>query len=808
MSKVYLDSETCGLHSMMVLLQYAEEDGPIHLYDVWKQPIRETLRLIEWLCENTVVGFNLAFDWFHVVKIYTTFRLVDPDWIPEEHINDIALLEPQAQEGPCVKPASALDLLLHSRKGPYQSLMAREDIRIRRVPTALAYALAEELERRVQLDGIYFARSTDKDAPRWKVFDVKNRDGEIDEHFKDVVLKFNPAGGLKFLAEYAMGFKPKYHYRDVEPNHTWFPIELGYAPTALALSSPEVNWEVYETDRDTDEERLAGFAWPGVIRKFIDHWATNQPAREYARDDVVYTRALDKHFGYPEPGDDDSVLACMVPVVRWRGFKIDAPGIKDLLAKAHDVVTRSPVNVNKPSEVRAYLGECMDEMEKVTIEETTKKAKLEAVSKWHLTEDEECSKCLGEDPDCRRCGGTGMLSSTGDITDRCGNHPAAARAREILDVKAAVKEIELYSKLLIAGKFHASFNVVGTLSSRMSGGDGLNAQGIKKTKDVRRMFPLAWDGYELCGGDFDSFEVTLADAVYNDKTLRADLLSGKKIHALFAMALFPGRSYEEVIASDGSAFDMYHKGKTAVFRMIYGGGWEGLADALGISEDAARGAFEDFGQRYKGVEKARGKTFDAFCSMRQSGGVGSAVIWHEPADYVESFLRFRRYFTLENTIAKALFDLARKPPAAWRSTEIKVMRRPGRIQTAGGAVSSALYGAAFGIQAANMRAAANHEIQSPGGVITKAVQRRIWDLQPAGVHQLRVAPMNIHDEIMCVTHPAAVKKVTEQVRATVESFRPQVPLIGMSWFESMANWAEKKAGAEKVKIRCPEMMEF
>ena len=25
--QVYLDTETCGLHSMMVLLQYAEEDG-------------------------------------------------------------------------------------------------------------------------------------------------------------------------------------------------------------------------------------------------------------------------------------------------------------------------------------------------------------------------------------------------------------------------------------------------------------------------------------------------------------------------------------------------------------------------------------------------------------------------------------------------------------------------------------------------------------------------------------------------------------------------------------------------------------
>ena len=107
MSKVYLDTETCGLHSMMVLLQYAEEDGPIRLHEVWRRPIRETLRLIEWLTEHTVVGFNMAFDWFHVAKTYTVFRLADPDWIPQEHINEIALLEPKGQDGPCVKPACA-----------------------------------------------------------------------------------------------------------------------------------------------------------------------------------------------------------------------------------------------------------------------------------------------------------------------------------------------------------------------------------------------------------------------------------------------------------------------------------------------------------------------------------------------------------------------------------------------------------------------------------------------------------------------------------------------------------------------------
>ena len=292
---------------------------------------RKRSRSIEWICQHTVVGFNLAFDWFHISKIYTIFRLCDPDWIPEEHIDEIAMLEPQGQQGPCVKPASALDLMLHSRKGPFQSLMARDDIRIKRVPTALAYALADELEHRIHLDNIYFAKSADAEAPRWQVFDRKDKWGDIDTDFKDVVLRFNPAGGLKFLAEHALGYKPKFHFRDVEPPSSWRPYELGYAPTALAVSSPEKGWAI-ETDEDS--QRVTKYAWPGVIRKHIEHWATRADAREYANDDIVYTRALDKHFGCPEPGDDDSTLACMVPVVRWRGFQIDRPGIEELLCKA------------------------------------------------------------------------------------------------------------------------------------------------------------------------------------------------------------------------------------------------------------------------------------------------------------------------------------------------------------------------------------------------------------------------------------------------------------------------------------------
>lgn len=903
--RAYIDSETCGLHSMMVLFQYAIDDGPIVLYDVWKRPVGETLELFEWIASHTVVGFNLAFDWFHVVKIHTIWSLLPRDWIPEDHIEEIALLEPKGQDGDCLKPVNALDLLLHSRKGPYQSLMARSDIRIRKVPTALAYALAEELEERVAIDGIYFARSHDKDAPRWQVFDCKKKDGSPDEHFKDVVLRFNPAGGLKFLAEHALGYVPKYHYKDVEPDKSWFPKELGFAPTALSVSTPEKDWAVYKTKDGV--RTLVGYAWPKNVRKFIDHWATRDDAREYASDDIKYTRELSQYFAKLSnvdmlpAGDDDSILACMVPIVRWHGFKIDKKGMRILYRKARAVVKSAPVNINKPSEVRAYIGECMNDTEYSFIEASTKKAKLQAVAKWEVDPEDEgetCEKCDGngvhEKGECLRCEGTGGLHRVGEITEHHGNHPAAIRAAEILTVKFAVKEVELYRKLIRAGKFHASFNVIGTLSTRMSGGDGLNAQGIKATKEVRCMFPLAWDAldpaeirtylretvrmeeagleevcgriedreplpaYELCGGDFDSFEVTLADAVYKDPDLRKALTtrvpchkckatgkvkpkckgcskakklkqplpescepceavpleecgecegSGKttkKIHALFAQCIFPGKSYEEIVASAGTANDMYVKGKQAVFAMIYGGDVGTLERNLSVSKAVAQGAFDQWNKWFPQSAKARERTFKAFCSMQQPGGMGSAVIWGDPCAYVESFLGFRRYFTLENTITKALFDLSRKLPKAWKDCKVKVVRRD-RVQFAGGAVSSALYGAAFQIQAANQRAAANHEIQSPGGQITKRVQVRIWALQPAGVHPLYVAPMNVHDELMTVTHPDFVEPVAQVVKESVESYRELVPLIGMTWNKAQANWAEKKGGSVTLRVRSPLM---
>jgi DNA polymerase I-like protein with 3'-5' exonuclease and polymerase domains len=385
-----------------------------------------------------------------------------------------------------------------------------------------------------------------------------------------------------------------------------------------------------------------------------------------------------------------------------------------------------------------------------------------------------------------------------------GRTRASWRAGRILKCKSAGKEVELYTKLLKAGRFHAAFKVIGTLSSRMAGGEGLNAQGIKGSEEVRSAFPLKWPGTILCGGDFDGFEVTIADAVFGDAKLRKALLDGVSIHSLMAQQLYPEKTMAQIKASkglaDGGDVDMYTRGKQAVFATLYGGDASTINTKLNIPKKTAEKAFDGFQNEFPGIRETREKIAEQFQALKQHGEVGTGRITYKaPAEFIETFLGFRRYFNIENIIAKALFDLATNTPPEWRGLSWKVVRRD-REQTPGGAISSALYGAAFQIQAATIRAANNHLIQSPGAMITKQLQADIWAVQPYGVNAWLVAPINVHDEVLVVTDPDYVDEVTRITVKTVESYRDQVPLIGMKWVKSMENWAGKKGGGENLEV--------
>lgn len=754
LKKAYIDCETVGLHGVAVTIQTAFDDGPIAIHHVWNSPIHSTLKLIEELCKCEVIGYNLAFDWFHIQKLYCILSLFpDKTAKPIDNIKEIANLEQQAMDGPCVKPLSALDLMLYFRKTELQITMERDDVRIRRVPAVLAKQLADILTKKLRLDPILFA-GYKKFAPRFRVMPVEMEDGTEHPYLKNVVLKFRPSSGLKALAVHLLGESNVTTFQEVEVDKKLRPKEYGYAPFAKASES---------------------WAWPDVIKFHSDHWLYRLDARKYAEADVDYTRRLHEYTGWIPGGDDDSVLACSVASCRWRGYRIDIDKLKEV-RKTYQAKLKAPMS---PRAVKEWINEVLNPIEQAMCwrKGTSKKALLELKSEWKEI-----------------------------------NPEAARRAEAVLDARKAKKKIEVIDKLIKAKRFHASTKVIGALSGRMSGTDGLNAQGIDKTKEVRSCFPFAFPGELLRGGDMQSFEISIAEAFYGDPELRRLLttcaecdidmevkdgrircpkcngLEAKSFHAIFGAGFFPELGYDGIMASKGlTVGNVYNPVKNGAFASLYGAQAQKLAETIGVTLEQAVDGLARFWSRFAVAGKKVKELELNFTSLVSSG---RGFKYKQPDEYVESLTGYRRYFTLENYIIRELYQLSSNLPESWKNLNLRITRSKKGEQSVSAAITSALFGCAFGIQNAVIRQARNHTIQSTGAVITKRIQRAIWDLQPAGIHEWIVRPVNIHDEIQCPVKPELAETLDRVVREKVEEFRPLIPLIGIDWSE-LQTWADK-----------------
>lgn len=743
----FIDVETCGLVGVIVLIQYAKDDGPITLYSPWDHSVQETLDLIESFTRDDFCGFNIVFDWFHLQKFYCMLTLIK-DKTKKPTIEEMAAIERQAiKVDICIKPPRSCDLMLVARKGKYQMVMNRKPINIKKVPRVLAFELAQELEQRVQVPGIMFASRKDKYAPRWAV-----RPNQQDAEFMDISLKFHPKGDLKTLASFALGAEEVLTFEDVELDD--HPLEVEYAPYWEAVKGAPKQ----RAAKGKKRKKTGVDPWPKIVHRHINHWLYHPTARKYAEKDIVYTRSLWNHLGRPEPGDDDSELAVHVASARWRGFAIDVERMRKL---RDDAILRMGTAPRSAAKARDYIAETMTPDERKLFK-STKKVELETIIREWKADD-------GVTP-----------------------HPAAIRAKEVNDARKAEKERELFDKLIHAGRAHPDFRIIGAKSSRMSGAGGVNFQGINRQKKVRRCFIFADPDSDemLVGGDFDAFEVCILDARYPDTKLHALLQEGKKIHALFAMELWPQFSYDEIMATKGKDPDLYTYGKNTVFSQAY----DGTADTIvrkipGATIEQAEKAAQSWQRKFPEMAAGVSVVRDTHKAMKQPGGIGTQVHWNTPPDTAETMLGFPRYFTLENQIAKALYDLACKTPEHWKKIKQKVVRRD-RVQTAGGATTSALYAGAFAVQAAVTRQALNHVIQGTGSGICKKTQRAVCDLQPSGVGPWQVRTLNCHDEILCVTKQAKAEQVQRVVGETVEGFRPLVPLIAFD-MQPMESWASK-----------------
>ena len=803
MRKVFLDTETCGFHGPIVLLQYAFEAEPVQLYHVWDEPVPKTLALLEDISHNIVVGYNLAFDWFHICQLYTTLLEYQERYAATEGVlveELYAKCESAARDRGCLKPAGALDLMLYSRKVQYQYLMDRKPIVMRRVPAEIAPQLCDILNDLLPFRRIFFARYRDKHHKPWNLYEDK-----AGPKFQTIKCKFAPSTGLKSLVADVFPDKYARDFGSVAPDPAFEPIELGYAPFAEAVQQL-TEWKGKRPKRFYGDWKGA---WPQVIEHHQSHWAVNTAAQEYARNDVEFLRLLYDHFCTtatpPEINDTDSLLACMVGAVRWRGFSVNCEYLRELRAKAIERKERIPT---APRDVLRYLAKNINDMERLMLPSATDKQTLA-----NLVQADEDAWAQIQEIDKRKYSVDERQAALNAVTWAL---TISRKAFEVLEARKAQKEIEMYDKLLVAGRLHASLKVIGTLSSRMAGDNKLNVQGIKRTKYVRKAFPLAWPGMTLSGGDFAGFEVTIADAVYDDPKLRADLTSytdcvycdgsgrsddtaeckacngtGKertKIHAIFGTHIFPGYDYKGIRLTAGKVPDLYTTAKSGLFTWLFAGTERSFEERLGVPAQQAKDGLLSFESSYPLVGKRRRQAMHDYCPV-WSGDDGK-FHWREHKKSVETLLGFRRYFDLEYAVVRTLFELPDRLPTEWRDIPSRVMRG-NRVQTLLGATCSAIYGAVFSLQNYVSRVAINHPIQGTGAQITKELQARIWQFQPIGYNPWQVMPLNVHDEIMVPVAPALSHDLAELVTTVVNEQKQTVPLLEIEWHTNMGTWADK-----------------
>jgi len=779
---ITLDTETCGFHGPIVLLQWAIDDEEVQVLDVWRVPAKQVLETIDFIASQEIIGFNLAFDWFHLCQLYTTLKVYLDRWptLKDHLINPemYAECEPLGRDAGCLKPKNACDVMLSARKTKYQSLMDRKNIYIRDIPDDLVELVCEELNNRLPFKPIYFERSVRRESV-WQIQPSKKRG------FSNLYVKFAPSSRLKALAKDALGLEDPPLLASLAPPMA--PLELGYAPFALAIKSLP-KWKGQGAKFFRGEWKGS---WVDRIEDFIDYWGFFEPARKYAKDDVIYTRELAKSFGL---WDEDSELACMVGAVRWKGFKIDVEQIKILRQRAYDIQHDIPTSFTG---VKQWLSKAMSPEERLGLPESTGKEALKEIMQWDEDAYEQVQKINNSNVPIKE-----RLEALDKVV---WEEEVSKRAFLVYEARHAQKEIELYDKLLIAGRFHASFKIIGTLSSRMAGADKLNAQGIKKAKYVRKAFPLAFEDFQLSGGDFSAFEVAIADAVYDEPKLREALTSetdcpwgpcercnftGKektKIHAVFGTFVFPGKSYADIRKSEGQVPDYYTLSKSGLFTWLFAGTEYAFKKNLGIAEEQARNGLHNFERAFPKIKEERTKAMEEYAAMLQEGGVGSKIELRKHKDHVATLLGFKRFFDLEYAVIETLFAIVENPPSHW-DIEGYVDRR-NRKQTVLGAARSAIAGSAFSLQSKIQRVAINHPIQGTGAQITKLVQRDIWNLQPHGYKPWRVIPMNIHDEIMCPN--TCPDEVADVVSVAIEKYKQVVPLLKMDWQKQMSSWADK-----------------
>lgn len=777
MKKYYTDTESVGYYGPTVLIQYSINRNDIKLHNVFDSPVGDTLDLIEDMLDNVLVGFNWVHDGFHFTRTYNILKEL-PRKAPPSILDYADISEDlTASRSLCLRPRFPIDLMLIARKTKYQAVMNQKPITLRRVPSILAPEIIKELMS-LEIPNIYFSKS--KCGYHWNTIPLCLQTGkqvnaadisetDIDPNFVDLKLIFSPSTALKAIIE-SLGHEVVNYDELVKlPN----PVEYEFWPSFNG--------------------------WQNVIEDHLHAWRTDPHRLKYASKDVEFLFILEDdikpHCGLLELDSDeltdneldiDSVLAFQSGANHWKGFSVNKEQVQIQYDKCEKAVNEvaSLVNFNSPKQVKTWLWDVASDGDKLLLNSTGAQLLEEMVSSYTIE--------LSELNEAER-----TAHQAAELVSRC---------KKILSARRASKELQLYKALLNAGALHVALKMLGAKSYRMSGGSenyiktngALNPQGIKKDPDVRRCFTFTWDNETpelsmfMDAGDFNSFEVSIAEAVFHEPKLTEALRKDAKTHAVFGAAMY-GKTYEEILATSkeniNSENGLYQRAKRGFFAMLYMAEDQTLSESMWITREEARAGLDLFLQDHIEIKNFRDQLKRDFTAVKSNRG---KYEWATHKEYAESFFGFKRYFTLEYTIINKLYQLATNPTESMRSiADGLFLKRRDRQQTAQGAAASALFAAFFSLQNSIIRAAGNHVIQSPGAHMTKTLQFRLVKLQPVGVAPWHIMTFNAHDEIIT----AVVQSVREQAKDIVSDFITEykefVPFLSMDWEQGLPYWGAK-----------------
>lgn len=556
---------------------------------------------------------------------------------------------------------------------------------------------------------------------------IQSVDGRDD--VVNLVLQFNASGNLASLAKEVLN-KEK--------------LDWPIPPEIMPAKDSDLSWKPYGQHGSTP--------WRSLIEQNIEYWRNDPKAREYGKVDVELTyelyRALDCHLG-----DDNSMLACAVGAARWKGFAIDHNRVKVLTDEYQEAVDSCEVSFNSPVQVKEQLHSLLDPAEKLLVSSVDAKT-LKAL-KDHSEAGELCTK--------------------------------------VLAARKADKRLGILNRLNKINALHPDFKIFGTKSSRSSGGseegkgESINPQGIPREKQFRSCFPLAYSDELLIGGDATSYEIAIMADAYGCESLKDRLKEGLKYHALMG-EVWLNVKYDDALNNK----EIYDKLKATNFAYGYGGQEAKVAETLGVTVPEARAAMDRLKDIYPEIIEKRNEVELKFCSMRQPGGVGTNVEWHDPDDSISTMFGFKRYFTLENQVCHDLYNISQSYRSLVKG-EVDRHRDPDnpRLQSYTGAIKTALFAAAFNIQAKNMRAAVNHIVQGAGAHMTKRFQAMLNEIQPPGVHPYYIRLLQVHDELMAVCLNEEIAEETRLVRDQfIRTYREYVELLDWEW-DYLDDWSDK-----------------